>query len=330
MTRAGSSPPQLPHPGDEDRALRAAVAYHLEGKTMDAVARELRVSRATVSRLLARARETGIVEITVFTPGARASQLSTELHDRHGVEALVVPLQERIPVEERHARTAEAAADALRQVVTSDGVLAVAWGTMTHAISLHLHPKAVTNCSVVQVNGMGNSAGIGVHYAHAMMDRFGHAFGARVQENPLPLFLDSAEVAAMLRADRLLSGVTQAIETADLFLFNVGTVTGGVPSAPHLYGNYLGDAEYDTLREDGAVADIATTFFDAQGRTDPIRLNAQSTGPDLDALCAVKRRICVTSGVHKVEALSAALAGGYITDLIIDEHTAHALLDAER
>ena len=199
---------------------------------MDAVARELRVSRATVSRLLARARESGIVEITVFTPGARASQLSKELHDRHGVEALVVPLQEGIPVEERHARTAEAAADALRQVVTSDAVLAVAWGTMTHAISLHLPPKAVTNCSVVQVNGMGNSAGIGVHYAHAMMDRFGHAFGARVQENPLPLFLDSAEVAAMLRADRLLSGVTQAIETADVFLFNVGTVTGGVPSAP--------------------------------------------------------------------------------------------------
>lgn len=320
----------MPIPGDDDRALRAAVAYYLEDKTMDAVARELRVSRATVSRLLSRARETGIVQVSVFTPGARASRLAKELHDRHGVETLVVPLQEEIPVEERHARTAEAAADALRQVVSSDAVLAVAWGTMTHAISLHLRSKAVTNCSVVQVNGMGNSAGIGVHYAHAMMDRFGQAFGARVQENPLPLFLDSAEATVMLRADRLFSGIAQTIETADVFVFNVGTVTGGVPSAPHRYGNYLGEAEYDTLREDGAVADIATTFFDAAGRTDAIRLNSRSTGPDLDALRAIGRRICVTSGVHKVEALRAALAGGYITDLIIDEHTAHALLDAGR
>lgn len=330
MTRAGSAPPQLPLPGDDDRVQRAAVAYHLEGKTMDAVARELRISRATVSRLLLRARETGIVEITVFTPGARASRLSDELRDRHGVEALVVPVPEEVPVEERHARTAAAAADFLRQVVTSDAVLAVAWGTMTQAISLHLRPKAVTNCSVVQVNGMGNSAGIGVHYAHAMMDRFGQAFGARVQENPLPLFLDSAQAGAVLRTDRLVSRVTQTIENADVFVFNVGTVTGGVPSAPHLYGNYLGDAEFRSLEEDGAVADIATTFFDAEGRSDTIGLNSQSTGPDLTALRAIPRRICVVSAMHKVEALRAALAGGYITDLIIDEHTAYALLDAER
>src|SRR5699024_6526530 len=104
----------------EDRGLRAAIAYYLEGKTMDAVARELQVSRATVSRRPARARAEGIVEIKVFTPGARASRLSTDLRERHGVETQVVPLPEGISVEERHTRTAEAAAETLRQVVTSD------------------------------------------------------------------------------------------------------------------------------------------------------------------------------------------------------------------
>src|SRR5690625_6178275 len=72
---------------------------------MDAIARELQVSRATVSRLLARARAEGIVEITVFTPGAQASCLATELRDRHGVETLVVPLPKESSIEERHART---------------------------------------------------------------------------------------------------------------------------------------------------------------------------------------------------------------------------------
>src|SRR5690625_1037573 len=103
-----------------------------------------------------------------------------------------------------------------------------------------------------------------------------------------------------------------------------------MPSAPHLYGNYLGDADYASLHADGAVGDIATTFFDGDGCSDSIRLNARSTGPDLEALRSVSRRICVVSGVHKIEALRAALAGAYITDLIIDEHTAHALLDPDR
>src|SRR5690625_5457076 len=92
MTPAEPIPSRMTSFSQDDRGLRAAVAYYLEGKTMDAIARELQVSRATVSRLLARARAEGIVEITVFTPGAQASCLSTELRDRHGVESLVVQI----------------------------------------------------------------------------------------------------------------------------------------------------------------------------------------------------------------------------------------------
>src|SRR5699024_12341935 len=96
---------------------------------------------------------------------------------------------------------------------------------------LHLRPKGVTNCYVVQVNGMGNGAGIGVHYAHALMDRFGRAFGARGQETPLPLFLDSARAVAMLRMDRLGSRVPQPIANADVFVVSAGTVQAEMPSA---------------------------------------------------------------------------------------------------
>jgi deoxyribonucleoside regulator len=311
----------------EGRAVRAAVAYYIEKKTMDAVARELQTSRATVSRLLARAREDGIVEIKVFQPGARASQLSARLASTYGVTPHVVPVTEEVPAQEKHARTAEAAARLLRDVVTSDAVLAVAWGTMVNAISTRLRPKAVTNCRVVQVNGMGNGTAVGVHYAHAMMDRYGHAFGANALQRPLPLFFDTPGLARALERDRLILQSTQLIQSADVFVFNVGTVSDGLPSAPHLYGNFLEDADFRLLQEDGAVGDIAATFFDADGETAPVRLNARTSGPDLEALRSVPRRICAVSGIHKITALHAALVGGHITDLVIDEQTADVLLD---
>ncbi|GAA1291235.1 MULTISPECIES: sugar-binding transcriptional regulator [Brachybacterium] len=314
---------------DEDgRAVRAAVAYYVEKKTMDAVARELETSRATVSRLLASAREDGIVEIKVFQPGARASRLAERLTSSYGVRPLVVPVAEEAPVEEKHARTAEAAARLLRTVVTSDVVLAVAWGTMVNAISTRLRPKAVTNCRVVQVNGMGNGTAVGVHYAHGMMDRFGHAFGANVLQRPLPLFFDTPGLAGALGRDRLVLQTTQLIQNADVFLFNVGTVSGGLPSAPHLYGNFLEDTDFRVLQEDGAVGDIATSFFDGAGECAPVRLNARTSGPDLEALRSIPRRICAVSGIHKIGALHAALLGGHISDLVIDEQTADALIDA--
>lgn len=314
---------------DQDgRAVRAAVAYYVEKKTMDAVARELETSRATVSRLLARAREEGIVEIKVFQPGALASRLAERLASRYGVRPLVVPVAEEAPAEEKHARTAEVAARLLRDVVTSDVVLAVAWGTMANAVSIRLRPKAVTNCRVVQVNGMGNGTAVGVHYAHAMMDRYGHAFGANVLQRPLPLFFDTPGLAGALGRDRLILQTTQLTQNADVFLFNVGTVSAGLPSAPHLYGSFLDDSDFRLLEEDGAVGDIATSFFDAAGDSAPVRLNARTSGPDLDALRSIPRRICAVSGIHKIGALHAALVGGHISDLVIDERTADALIDA--
>src|SRR5690625_5383023 len=84
MSPAEPIPSRMTSFSQDDRGLRAAVAYYLEGKTMDAIARELQVSRATVSRLLARARAEGIVEITVFTPGAqaRSEEHTSELQSR--------------------------------------------------------------------------------------------------------------------------------------------------------------------------------------------------------------------------------------------------------
>jgi DNA-binding transcriptional regulator LsrR (DeoR family) len=295
---------------------------------MDAVARELETSRATVSRLLARARDEGIVEIKVFQPGARASQLESQIAEAYSVRAVVVPVPEEASAEERHARTANAAAQLLRDVVTSDVVLAVAWGTMVNAISLQLRPKAVTNCRVVQVNGMGNGTAVGVHYAHYMMDRYGRVFGASVQERPLPLFFDTPGMASALGRDRLIAQTTQLIENADVFVFNIGTVSDGVPSAPHLYGSFLDEGDFRELQQDGAVGDIATTFFNKEGDCSTVRLNARTSGPDLDAMRGIPRRICATSGVHKIPALHAALIAGHVSDLVIDEQTAEALMEA--
>jgi deoxyribonucleoside regulator len=45
-------------------------------------------------------------------------------------------------------------------------------------------------------------------------------------------------------------------------------------------------------------------------------------------VCRAPRRICVVSGTHKVRGLRGAIAAGLITDLIIDERTASALIDS--
>ena len=102
-----------------------------------------------------------------------------------------------------------------------------------------------------------------------------------------------------------------------------------VPS--HVYtSGYLDDDDYRVLEEAGAVGDVATVFLRADGSWADIPLNARATGPSFDTLRQVARRVCVSSGLSKLAALRGALAAGLITDLIVDESTAGALVDDER
>lgn len=303
-------------------AMAAAVAYYSEDKTMEAIARELDVSRSTVSRLLAHARDVGIVEIKVARPELRATAIERRLWTAYGVEATVVTMPEGTGAEERHARTAAYAAEHLREVVGHDTVLSIAWGTMVNAISYRLKPKAVTNCKLVQLNGIGHGSGIGVHYAHAMMNRYGEAFRANVQQFPAPIFFDSSQLKRLATAERIFTHTRQLGEKAGVMLFSIGTVSTGVPSTPHLYGSFLTENDFAQLEEDGAVGDIGTTFFDENGEYRAIRINDRSTGPDLARMKHIPHRICVVSGTQKTEAVKGALRGGHISELIIDEVTA--------
>ena len=74
------------------------------------------------------------------------------------------------------------------------------------------------------------------------------------------------------------------------------------------------------------IADIATVFFRADGSWRDIALNARSSGPDLDRFKHAAHAICVVSGKSKIAGLRAALRGGYINELVIDEPTARLLV----
>src|SRR5215218_929033 len=73
-----------------DLEIRCAWLYYVEGLTQDAIARALRLSRAKVLRLLASARDAGIVRIRVDAPAARLAALEGALVARYGLRAAIV------------------------------------------------------------------------------------------------------------------------------------------------------------------------------------------------------------------------------------------------
>ncbi|WP_244502257.1 sugar-binding transcriptional regulator [Streptomyces oceani] len=318
----------LPADGKVETALRAAQQYYLQRSTMGAIARDLGTSRSTVSRLLSYARDAGLVEIHIHRPQSRVSVAERHLRAHFDVRAHVARVPESATNVERLELTAIQAARVINSVFDSDMVIGLSWGTMVNAISRCLFPKPLHNCQFVQLNGAGNSRATGTHYSHQMFSAFGAAFDAVVQQLPAPLFFDSAATKRALFEERVVRRATELQQAADAALFSVGTVTDGTPSSPYLAGYFLDESDFVSLAEDGAVGDIATVFLRSDGSHHGVRLNERTSGPDLDRFREVGHRICAVSGDHKIEALRAALAGGYITHLVIDERTAGLLLDS--
>ncbi|GAA1777553.1 sugar-binding transcriptional regulator [Agromyces lapidis] len=314
-------------PGKTRDALRAAHLYYMQDLTMDAIAHELHTSRSSVSRLLSHARASGLVEISIHSPLDLPSRIEHEILERFEVQAHVIPVPDHASDVDRLDRVALSAARILGRFIDSNLTVGLAWGSTMGAMSRHLVPKATHNSEIVQLNGAGNLRTTGIVYASELLRRFGDAFGARVQQFPVPAFFDDPATKQAFWRERSTQRLLDLQGRLDLALFGIGSPFAEVPS--HVYqGGYLERADYEGLSRDGAVGDVATVFYRADGSTDGIALNERATGPDFATLRRAPRRICVVSGRAKLAGLRGALAAGLITDLIVDEGTARALVES--
>lgn len=306
-------------------AINVARMYYYQNMKTDAIAKELHVSRSTVSRLLSFAKQEGLVSIRIATPTKELFELGTRITDSFDIKTIhVVPVPEIAGEAVWLDRVAQYAANHLNSVFRSNMILGIAWGTTLSAISRHLLKKSTHNSQIVQLNGAGNTQSMGINYASEIIMRFADNYQARAHLFPVPTFFDYVETKRYLWRERSIQRILDLQEKADVLLYSIGSVSAGIPS--HVYsGGYLEEKDYQELKREHVAGDIATVFFREDGSFHNIPLNERACGPNL-RLFQKKHGICVVSGLAKVNGLFSALKGNLIKELIVDEPTARALV----
>ena len=307
-------------------SIRVARLYYYDHLTTARIADELRTSRSTVSRLLSRAHERGLVEIRIHDPAQHPQGIEARLRERFGLRvARVVSVPETADEHDWLERVATFAAGYLNTVVDADAVVGIAWGTTLRKVASKLSPKPLANVDVVALNGSGTAQDIDSTFSSDIVMRIAQNYGARPHAFPVPAFFDYAQTRTALWRERSVRRLLELQRRARILVFSVGAFSGQVPSHVHS-GGFLEPADLRSLRRDRVVGDIATVFFRADGSYDDIALNARASGPDLSLLRRAKHSICVASGTGKAGGVRAALAGGFVNTLIVDEPTARLLL----
>ncbi len=307
--------------------LKATQLYYIQDMTMDAIARELKTSRSTVSRMISKARENGLVDIQIRFPSEQAERIQQIIRARYGVSSHVVPVPNLANDAERLDRVAAAGGRLISDAFGSNMSLGVAWGTTIEAVSRHLRAKETNHSQVVQMNGSGERMVMGVEYSNVILQRFADAFGVTTHPFHVPQFFDDPATKANVWRERSISRHVQRQTHVDMALFGIGSPHTDSPDHAHRAAFVTGE-DYATLAQAGIVGDLATVFYRADGNDENIPINARATGLPLSLLRKIPRRVCVVSGRSKLLGLRGALEGGLITDLVIDEPTARWVASA--
>jgi DNA-binding transcriptional regulator LsrR (DeoR family) len=313
---------------EPDDLLRAAARlYYIDNLPEREVAAVIGGSHSRVSRLLRRARERGVVRITVEEYNPRRPDLEERLTRRYGLEHAVVlrTPSGRATDQVRRAIGYFAAPHVARWVRPRD-VVGVAGGrTLAELIRFLTPGTELPGVSVVQL--MGN---IGASVAPTDAVELSRLLAERLRGTLFtvnaPAFVpDRASRDVFLRHQHV-RAVWRLFDRMRVALVGIGTLADslfierGVLTARDLAG----------LAARGAVGEICGRFFDSDGRECVTAYRSRVVSVALDVLRRRPLVVGVTNGRDRATAVRAALEGRILKALVIDEEGAAEVLDGPR
>ena len=304
---------------DEMLAVQAARRYYLEDKTKSEIAAELKISRFKVARLLARARDEGIVKISITSPEINDERLADALRERFGLtHATVLPGFEMDDTALR-AHLGQAAAELLDSIIEPDDTLGLGWARAVLACAARL--RSISAAQVVQLTGALNRSGTELSPVE-LVRRVAHLAGASVLSFHAPMLVSDSVTAAALRREPQIVRAMQALPQVTKAVVGVG---GWRPAASLLY-NEISHAERDRLIECGVFADISGVLIDRHGSPVNTPITDRIIAIGAPELRSIPEVIAIAYGVEKAAAARAAIEGGYITSLVTHAEFAERLL----
>jgi DNA-binding transcriptional regulator LsrR (DeoR family) len=305
---------------------RVAQMYHIEGRRQAEIAQHLRLSQATVSRMLKRAEAEDIVRTSVIPPAGTYGELEAQLRAKYQLpEAIVVEC-----TEDRDGaimvRIGEAAAHLLEVTLAPGEIIGVSsWSQTIFKMVENIHPQKSAQAKyVVQtLGGMGDPS-VQTH-ATQLTTRLARLTGAEPKLLPVQGVTTSREAKLLMQADPFVRETMDLFGSITLAIVGIGAVEPSELLARS--GNIFSSRELADLAEAGAVGDISLRFFDKNGKSVKTPLDERVLGLPLEELARVERVIALAGGAKKTDAIAGALRVGVIDMLVTDKFTAQRLVD---
>ena len=309
----------------EDLITKVAWLYYKEKLTQQDISARVNISRQKVQRFLEKARDLEIVRFQVKNPYANLLSIESELIEKYSLkDSVVVPyLSDGDNLLRRSF--AKAGASYLERIISqhNNSIVGLGWGNTTAYLADYFDSLPIkTKVEVVSL--IGNLMTNVAMNPYIIAEKIANKLDAPFYNIWAPAITQSKERAEIFKSEPWINCVLQKASKANIILFSVGEVS---PSASLFKMEYLSSDELKRLREKGAVGDILSRFFNAQGDLIDDEIHERVISIPINKLKDKdKIVIAIAGGSSKLDAIRGVLKGKYINVLITDEETAKKLL----
>ncbi|MDK2952215.1 MAG: lsr operon transcriptional repressor [Kosmotogales bacterium] len=295
--------------------VRVSWCYYKLKMTQSEIAKKFNTNRVKIMKILEKAADENIVEIKIKDSSVNLLNIEKKLIDKFGLKDSVV-----VPIESKDKKVISkqlgiAASQYISMILQDDDVIGIGWGESVSNTIRHLVLDHVNNLYIVSLSG-------GVLPLISDTNFFGR-YSSIFKVLPTPLIFSNQKIAEEVCKE------PEVIEIFNMWALTNHLLLGiGAPDndATIVKKGYLSESQLALLRQKGAVGDILGQYFDQDGNIIDFETNQRIISFDISKLKVKQNVIAIAGGPKKVQAIAAAIKGGYLSTLITDELTAKQLL----
>ena len=243
---------------------RVAQMYHTDGYKQADIATHLRISQATVSRMLKKAVEEEIVRTTIVPPSGTFASLEASLRDSFKLSEVIVVECSEDRDGAIMSRIGEAAAHLLETTLAQDEIIGVSsWSETILKMVDNIHPIKTGKAKyIIQTLGGIGDPTVQTH-ATQLTSRLAKLTGAEAYLLSAPGVAQSREAKLVMMGDSYIRETMDLFRNITLAFVGIGSIEPSRMLAGS--GNIFSSKELAKLSESGVVGDMSLRFFGADG-----------------------------------------------------------------
>jgi len=306
---------------------KIAVLYYEEKLGQAQIATILNLSQARVSRYMKQAEELGIIRTSVVQPMGIFVGLERALENKYGLREVIIV--EKNEGSSLLTRLGTSAANYLETTLSVDDFAGISsWSTTLLATveAMRSRPRKIVK-EVSQLIGGVGSQQAQVHSTR-LTSQLAQLTSAKPNYLAAPALCESRSIRDAFLSDSEVQKTMASWKKLTLMIVGVGTF----PASPMLRasGNAIKKEEEQALAKLGVVGEICLRYFDADGKPSKPEIENRMICIGAKEMMKIPRRIGIAGGLDKLEAIRAALLGGWLNVLITDSEVAQNLLEPPR